>query len=126
MDIPQPGADCLVGIGVGRLHAVRHCNGPLEKVQVLVERTIDGNLPDGRANGGNANAVRVQRLLDPGHLLIAEIQYIRIPDAAQVQEANFLAAEYRNLFLQVSRNLVGEGRKANHDNVTSWWVRADS
>src|SRR5437868_2803286 len=111
---------------IGRLQGLRYCNGPLEKVQVLVERTIDGNLPDGRANGGNADTVRVQRFLDPGYLLIGEIQYIRIPDTAQVQEVDLLAAESCDLFIQIGGNLVGEGRKANHDSVTSLWVRADS
>src|SRR5207248_11288328 len=92
----------------------------------LVERAIDGNLPDGRANGGNAHTMRIQRFLDPGYLLIGEIQYIRIPDTAQVQEVDLLAAESCDLFIQIRGNLVGEGRKANHDSVTSLWVRADS
>ena len=111
---------------VGCLQGLRHCYGPLEMVQVLVERAIDGNLPDGRANGGNADTVRVQRFLDPGYLLIGKIQYICIPDSAQVQEVDVLAAESCDLFIQIRGNLVGEGRKANHDSVTSLWVRADS
>src|SRR5256885_1374480 len=111
---------------IGCLQGLRHRYGPLKMVQVLVERAIDGNLPDWRANGGNADTVRVQRFLDPGYLLIGEIQYIRIPGTAQVQEVDVLAAESCDLFIQIRGNLVGEGRKANHDSVTSLWVRADS
>src|SRR6266849_5993606 len=111
---------------IGRLQGVRQRNGPLETVEVLVERAIDGNLPDGRANGSNADTVRIQRFLDPGYLLIGEIQHIRIPDATQVQEVDVLEAQHCDLFIQVRGNLVSEGRKANHDNVTSLWVRTDS
>ena len=80
---------------IGCLQGLRHCNGPLKMVQVLVERAIDGNFPDGRANGGNADTVRVQRFLDPGYLLIGEIQYIRIPGTAQVQEVDVLGLDPR-------------------------------
>src|SRR5258708_1606441 len=133
MDIAQPGADRLVGIGIGRLSNLNEVGGIKNGLKVCIvaalqqiDTAIDGNLPDGRANGSNADTVRAQRFIDPGYLLIGEIQYIRIPGTAQVQEVDLLAAERCDLFIQIWGNLVGEGRKANHDSVTSLWLRADS
>src|SRR6266487_92031 len=104
---------------IGRLQGMRQRNGPLETVEVLIERAIDGHLPDGRANGSNADTVRIQRFLGPGYLRIGEIQHIRILDAAQVQEVDLLTTEHGNLFTQIRGNLISESRKANHDSVTS-------
>src|SRR2546430_17658605 len=52
----------------GRLEGVRHRNGPLEAVEMLVERAIDGNLSNRRAYCGDADPVRIQHLLDSDYL----------------------------------------------------------
>src|SRR5260221_12004650 len=45
----------------------------LETFQVLIERTVDRHFADGRADGGNFDAMPLQRFFDRNGLLVGEI-----------------------------------------------------
>src|SRR5947209_3377482 len=54
----------------------------LETFQVLIERTIDRHLADGRADSGNFDAMPFQQFFDRDGLLIGEIKHVDVPDPA--------------------------------------------
>src|SRR6266487_156707 len=89
-------------------------NCTLKALQVLIKRAIEQHLTNRRANRSYTDALIIQLLLDLGHLLIREVKHIDPPDGTQIDKMNVFAVQYRNLLVQVSRNLISESRESNH------------
>ena len=89
----------------------------LKPSQVRLERVNDRDLADRRADGAQAEASRLQERLEVGVIGFVQIQDVRAPDRAELDELDPIRLQAVDLLDRVGGNLVGEGTQADHGGV---------
>ena len=104
---------------VRRVEQLAQLDGPLELFQVGLERLVDADLADGRADGAEAEAVPVEQGLELADLQVAEGQDVGPQDRAKLDVTDAARVEHVELLLRVWRDFVREGADREHGIVIS-------
>ena len=89
-------------------------HGPLEAVEVLLERLGDPDLADRRADGAELDPARGELIAELGMLGVREIQDVRAVDRAELDRLDAVPGQNIDLLDGVLGDLVGEGTDADH------------
>src|SRR5437868_5344326 len=86
---------------VRRAEDLAQLDGPLEALQVRLERLVDANLADRRADGAEPEAVLVEQRLEFPHLEVGQVEDVRLEDRPQLDVLDAAASEDVDLLLRV-------------------------
>ena len=98
----------------GRLVKVGQLERAGESVQVGFERVVDLDLPDRRSQSTEPKPARVEQLAKLLVLRVAQVQDIGAVNGPELDVANSVLAQDRDLLERVLGNLVGKGTQADH------------
>ena len=94
---------------VARAEHAAQLDRSLELVEVRLERLIDRDLADRRADCGETEALAVEQLLEFLDLLVGQREDVRLVNRAKLDESDAAGFQHRDLLARIGGNLVGKG-----------------